>query len=611
MSFFKQLGRDLTYLRTLINLGRILMPVANDPTMTAADLVEKWARETPDKEALVFGNRSYTYAEYNAEGDKYAHWALAQGLGKDDVVALLMENRPEYLFTWLGMAKVGIITALINTNLKGHALAHSVNLAGAKHLILGSEMADSYLSAKDQFEPRLPVWLQRPIEEPEKQTAASEVVVEGSNDLDSSLASQPSTPLGREARPDLLGKDICFFIYTSGTTGLPKAARFSHIRVVAGGGLFSLSIETKASDRIYIPLPLYHSAGGVAAVGIALFPGATIVLARKFSATQFWSDCVKHKVTLFQYIGELCRYLLNTEPHPDERAHNVRGCVGNGLRPEVWRPFQKRFNIPRIVEFYGATEGNINLFNFDGYPGAVGRITKLSRKAVYDHVKFVKFDVDTEEPVRGPDGHCIECAIDETGEMIGRITDEPGRGFDGYGDKSANSKKILENAFGAGDKWFRTGDLLKIDKRGYIFFMDRIGDTFRWKGENVATSEVSEALSIFEGIKEANVYGVKVPGADGRAGMAAVVADGDLDLEAFSQHIKQELPAYSRPLFLRLLPEMEITGTFKHRKVELVKDGFDAAKSADPLFFFDDVAGIFVPLTDDLYEKIAGGGLRL
>lgn len=597
MGFFDQLGRDLISLRVMSKLNKTLTPVSENNALTAADLIEHWARETPDKEAIVFEGHSYTYAQYNAEGDRYAQWALAQGLSKDDVVALLMENRPEFLFAWLGMAKVGVTTALINTNLTGMALAHSLNIAKAKHLILGVELAINYESAKDQLEAPLPVWVQGGN-------------ATGGQDLDAALAALPSSPVGREARPDLTGDDVCFFIYTSGTTGLPKAARFSHRRVQSGSGLFSLSVEATADDRVYNCLPLYHSAGGVAAIGIALFAGGTIVLARKFSATHFWADCKKYDVTVFQYIGELCRYLLNTDPHPDERTHRIRACVGNGLRPEVWEPFRKRFNLSRVVEFYGATEGNVMLFNFDGNPGAVGRVPWFAKKA-YERIKFIKFDMDTEQPVRGQDGFCIECAVGEVGEAIGTITNEPGQKFEGYGDKSANEKKILRDVFENDDAWFRTGDLLRRGKHGYIYFIDRIGDTFRWKGENVATSEVAEALSVFEGIEEANVYGVHVPGTDGRAGMAAIVSEGELDFSALAAHVTAQLPVYARPLFLRRLPEMDVTGTFKHRKIELQKEGFNPEEIGDALFFFDELAQVYVPLDDELYDKICSGSLRL
>lgn len=597
MGLFTQFRRDIVFLKAMIRFARRVMPVAEDSSITGADLVEGWAARTPDKEALVFEGRSYTYADYNAEGNRWAHWARAQGLEKGDVVALLMENRPEYLFASLGLQKIGVTIALINTNLVGQALAHSVNIAGAKAMILGAELAQNYESAKDLLEGGLSVWGQGG-------------VYPGTWDLDAALPAHPVAHVGREAREGLTGDDICFYIYTSGTTGLPKAARFSHRRMQSGSGVFSMSVDAKDTDRVYVCLPLYHSAGGVAAPGIALFAGGTIVLTRKFSATQFWNDCVKYNVTVFQYIGELCRYLLNTDACPNECEHNIRICVGNGLRPEVWRPFQARFRIPHIVEFYGATEGNVMLFNFDGYPGAVGRIPWFAKKA-YERIKFVKFDIEKEEPVRGADGFCIECGPDEVGEAIGRISDQPGEGFEGYGDRKADEKKILRGVFEADDNYFRTGDLMRMGKRGYVYFVDRIGDTFRWKGENVATSEVGEALSVFDGIEEANVYGVHVPGADGRAGMAAIVSRPGLDIAKLGDHIDAQLPAYARPMFLRVLPQMEITGTFKHRKVDLQKEGFDPSAISDPLFFFDDIAGVYVPLDAALYDKINSGGMRL
>ncbi len=597
MGVFTQIRRDFVFFKAIIRFARRLRPLADDSSITAADLVEGWADKTPDKEALVFEDRSYTYADYNAEGNRWAHWARARGLAKGDVVALLMENRPEYLFASLGFAKIGVTVALINTNLTAHALAHSINIAGAKLLVLGAEMAAHYESAKDLLDPPLTVW-------------AEGGVLSGAENVNAALPGLPVAPLGREAREGLTGEDVCFFIYTSGTTGLPKAARFSHLRMQSGSALFSLAADAKASDRVYVCLPLYHSAGGVAAPGIALFAGGTIVLARKFSATSFWEDCARHSVTVFQYIGELCRYLLNTDPHPDEQAHNIRICMGNGLRPEVWGPFQARFNIPHILEFYGATEGNVMLFNLDGFPGAVGRIPWFAKK-VYERIKFVKFDIEDEAPMRGADGFCMECGPGEVGEAIGRITDEPGEGFEGYGDRKADEKKILTDVFAPGDRYFRTGDLMRMGEKGYVYFIDRIGDTFRWKGENVATSEVAEALSIFEGITEANVYGVHVPGAAGRAGMAALVASPGLDIDALGAHIKAELATYARPLFLRLLPEMEITGTFKHRKVDLKKEGFDPTAISDPMYFFDDIAGAYVPLDAELYEKISSGSLKL
>ncbi|PKQ00438.1 MAG: long-chain-acyl-CoA synthetase, partial [Alphaproteobacteria bacterium HGW-Alphaproteobacteria-12] len=412
---------------------------------------------------------------------------------------------------------------------------------------------------------------------------------------------------------DVTLEDDALFIYTSGTTGNPKAARITHIRLLSMMGAFAAGSNATEKDRMYLVMPLYHSAGGVCAVGIALTVGGAVIIRQKFSATQFWDDAVKYKATIFQYIGELCRYLLNTPPHPKERKHRLRMAVGNGLRPEIWLPFQKRFKIPHILEFYGATEGNVALMNFDGTPGAVGRIPGWAKKKF--NVELVKFDIENEKPVRGPNGFCIPTDIGEAGEALGRISNDPdqptGR-FDGYARREETEKKILRDVFETGDMWFRSGDLLRKDKRGYFYFVDRIGDTFRWKGENVATSEVAEAISVFPGVKEANVYGVHVPHTDGRAGMASiVVGDASIDLGQFRTQMLKELPDYAVPVFLRVQPEMEVTGTFKHRKVELVKEGFDPSAIEEPIYFNCPTRKKYVPVDEALYGQICSAEVRL
>jgi fatty-acyl-CoA synthase len=373
-----------------------------------------------------------------------------------------------------------------------------------------------------------------------------------------------------------------------------------------GGGAAAAQRLTP-DDRVYITLPLYHSAGGVMAAGAALLSGGSMVLTRKFSASRFWSDCVRYEATAFQYIGELCRYLLNSPSSPDERRHRVRVCIGNGLRPEVWGPFQSRFGIPRILEFYGATEGNVALMNFDGKVGAVGRLPGFMRRLL--GVQLVKYDVAKDAHVRGADGFCVPCKPGEVGEAIGKISDR--MRFEGYTSREATEKKVLRDVFQRGDAYFRTGDLLRCDAEDYVYFVDRIGDTFRWKGENVATSEVAEVIAVCPGVREANVYGVAIPGQDGRAGMAALVVDGGFDPAQLAAHVARELPSYARPLFLRLQPELEVTGTFKHRKVDLVEEGFDPARVTDPVLFFDVERGAYVPLDGALHARILGGGVRI
>jgi len=425
-------------------------------------------------------------------------------------------------------------------------------------------------------------------------------------DFDAALAEASDVPLGAEARDGIHAEDALIYIYTSGTTGLPKAAKISHQRALAATHGMRVAQELGPRDVMYDCLPLYHSAGGLAAAGASLLGGSTLAVTRKFSAGRFIDECRETGATTFQYIGELCRYLLNSPEQPGERDHVLRMCIGNGMRPEVWEPFQKRFGIPRVIEFYGATEGNVSLINLDGKPGAVGRLGALARRAMGLHV--VRFDVEREEVVRDAKGRCIECGPGEPGEVIARINDLTR--FDGYTDAKATKKKVLTDVFRTGDRFFRTGDLLRFDEDGWFYFVDRIGDTFRWKGENVSTGEVAEVLATFPGVAEANVYGVEVQGSDGRAGMASLVATDAFDLEALGRHLERHLPAYARPLFLRLQPQMEITGTFKHRKVDLVKEGFDPDRVGGPLFFRDAEKG-YVPLERELYARIEAGEVRM
>jgi fatty-acyl-CoA synthase len=371
-------------------------------------------------------------------------------------------------------------------------------------------------------------------------------------------------------------------------------------------------MDVKPADRMYDCLPMYHTVGGVVATGALLASGGAAVIREKFSAREFWDDIVRWDCTMFQYIGELCRYLMNTPPGPGEERHRIRLVCGNGLRPDVWPEFRRRFRIPQILEFYAATEGNCTLFNFESKEGAVGRLPWfLARRFP---IKVVRFDIEAEQPVRDAEGFCVECDVNEPGEVIGQILNDPGKPgsrFEGYAETAATEKKILRDVFEQGDAWFRSGDLMRKDENGYFYFIDRIGDTFRWKGENVATSEVSEAITAFPGVKEANVYGVKLPGHDGKAGMAALVADDGIDLAALRRHLQAQLPDYARPLFLRVTDTIDATGTFKQKKGELVREGFDPGASDDPIYFNDAAAEAFVRLDPAGYDRLVAGGSRL
>jgi fatty-acyl-CoA synthase len=599
VGFFDAIARETSYLRTGIRLTRRVRDIKPDSTFTTPDLLEQWVRKTPDAPAIYFEDRVISWKAFDQGAARYARWAMAQGIGRGDAVAILMENRPEFLMAWCGLNKIGAIGALINTHQSAAPLAHSLNISGARHLVLGAELAGHFASARDRLETPMTVW-------------ASGGQVEGAEDLDAVLAETSPAPIPRPFRDGLTCADKALYIYTSGTTGMPKAANISHLRMQMMMQAFSVSTSATAKDIMYVVLPLYHTSGGICAIGAVFAVGGAVVLRRKFSVSHFWEDCAKYKPTLFQYIGELCRYLLNAPPHPLETAHSLRLIIGNGLRPEIWPTFKSRFKIPKIVEFYGATEGNVALLNFDGKVGAVGRIPGYMRKRMPIHV--IKFDVENEQPIRDPvTGFCVECAPGEVGEAAGKIdAKEPRTSFEGYSKGTETEKKLLRDVFEKGDVYFRTGDLLKRDALGYFYFVDRIGDTFRWKGENVATSEVAEALSLYPGVKEANVYGVKLGSLDGKAGMAAIVAGPELDLAGLPAYLEGQLAAYARPLFLRLLQsEMEITGTFKHRKVELVKEGFDPAAVTDPIYWLDPESKSYKPLDAATHASLIAGEVKL
>jgi fatty-acyl-CoA synthase len=599
MRLIERLRSEYAYLSGAARILRRVTPIARNKTRTFPDILEDLESRFGDRVALLNEHESLTYRELFARANRYARWALAQGVGRGDTVALLMNNRPEYLAVWMGVVRVGGVVALLNTNLAGRSLAHCLNIAGARQIIVGADLLPALDSARDLLDTPPRIWVAGPGKANHER-------------IEPVLDALPGDALPASERTALTIDEAALYIYTSGTTGLPKAAVINHYRVQAIMAAYAALCRATAQDRIYDTLPLYHTTGGLIAPGIALMSGGSCFIRERFSARQFWADVVAHDCTMFQYIGELCRYLLNAPTSPDESRHKIRLCTGNGLRPDIWMDFKTRFRLPEIVEWYAATEGNVLLFNMDGKPGAVGRVPRWLEHKL--QTKVVRFDIENETPVRGPDGFCIECEPGEAGEAVGRIVVDPsapGQRFDGYANQQETERKILRDAFAKGDAWFRTGDLMRKDALGYFYFVDRIGDTFRWKGENVATSEVAEVITVFPGVREANVYGVTVPGHDGRAGMAALVVEDDLDLEAFREHITSQLPAYAVPLFLRLRHEIEVTGTFKHKKVELREEGFDTARIADDLYFNDPQEGRFRKLDAALQTEIESGQIRL
>jgi fatty-acyl-CoA synthase len=576
-------------------------PIVRRPDRILPTLIDELAEKFGDAPALLSDGECLTYRELADRSTRYARWALEQGLAKGDAVCLLMPNRPEYMAIWLGISRVGGVVALLNTNLAGPSLAHCINIAAPRHLIVAVELMDRVTAVRQHLAGAPNVWVHG---------AGRHQFPRIDDDIER-YAGDILGILHRAERRSVTIDDRALYIYTSGTTGLPKAAVVSHARVMQWSHWFAGLMDTRPSDRMYNCLPMYHSVGGVLATGAVLVGGGSVAIRETFSARQFWSDVVGWDCTLFQYIGELCRYLLHTEPHPQENDHRIRMCCGNGLRPDVWNAFKERFRIPHILEFYAATEGNVSLVNVEGKPGAIGRIPLFLTHRF--PATLVKYDADAGAPVRDARGFCVRCAPNEVGEAIGPLLKDRsnvGSRFEGYTNEEASEKKILRHVFDSGDAWFRTGDLMRKDEHGYFYFVDRIGDTFRWKGENVATSEVSEAICRFPGIRDANVYGVAIPGTDGRAGMAAIVTDNRLDLAAFRAHLADHLPDYARPVFLRVRDDLPVTATFKHTKSALVGEGYDPAAIEDPIYFNDRERQAFVRLDKALYDRIQNGQLH-
>ena len=568
-----------------------------NPNRLFADIIGDWAERQPDRPALMSDHATFSYRELNERIHRYARWALAVGIGKGDTICLLLPAQPDYLAAWLGLTSVGAVAALINTKLVGSSLAHCIDVAEAGHVIVGQELEAAFEEVRPRLNRAPKIWRHgESANQPDLQTA---------------LAGFDAAPLNAGERRDVGIDDRALLIYTSGTTGLPKAASISHRRILNWGGWFAGLTNASPEDRLFDCLPLFHSVGGVVAPCSMLAAGASVVLTDKFSAGHFWRDVVRWDCTLFQYIGELCRYLLKAPTTEFEKQHRLRLACGNGLHGDIWQDFQARFSIPQILEFYAATEGNFSLYNVEGRPGAIGRIPPLLAHRF--PAAIVRVDAETGVPLRTIDGLCMACAIGEAGEAVGRIGTADGAGgrFEGYTNATDTEKKILRDVFTKGDAWFRTGDLMKIDDGGFFHFVDRLGDTFRWKGENVATSEVNDTILECPGVIDATTYGVAVPGADGRAGMAAIVTDASFDFAEFRNHLSRRLPAYACPVLVRLSTALDSTETFKQKKQDLVRAGFDPRTVADPLFFRDAKSGDFLTLDADHYARLLRGTVRL
>ncbi|KAK2157972.1 hypothetical protein LSH36_180g05035 [Paralvinella palmiformis] len=562
---------DLVFLR---NLSRLIIPIMKATTRGKflCDLFEEHTDKMPKKTYIIFKDQHYTFQFVDKQMNKMGHAAMALGIKKGDTVALLMANEPAFIWTTYGDELIEAVEEIYP----------EIEPQGVKVYVIG----DSKKSRPEAF------------------YSLNDI-------LDQASDQRPD----RKCRAGITLNSTLCYIYTSGTTGLPKAAIITQMKSLLIG-LSLKGIQLNKDDILYSPLPLYHSAGQLGAVGNTVFTGATLVICSKFSASHFIEECRRHNVTVIQYIGELCRYLLATPKasslnyiciSPRDKEHFIRAAFGNGLREDIWSEFQERFNIPLIAEGYIATEGNVGLINAQNRCGSIGRLSPLL--SYLTPAYLIKYDVENDQPIRTKDGFCIEVGCNQPGLLVALI--KKTLPFEGYkGDKRLTEKKILRDVFRKGDQYFNSGDLMSVDKDYFVYFKDRVGDTFRWKGENVSTIEVSNMLTELYWIEEANVYGVQIPGQDGRAGMASLtLPEGHelsiADLESLYQHCSNVLPSYAWPRFIRIQNVQTITSTFKLRKIELVRDGFDPVKvNPDLLYFLDLVNKSYVPMTDHLFNEI-------
>ncbi len=565
-------------------------------------LLEKQTKKHPNKNLILFEDKALTYREVNEASNRYANLLLSRGFKKGDTIALIMDNRPEYLIIHMGLAKIGVISALINSNLKGPPLLHAINIAKAKGAILGHELVKYY--EKIRAEVKLTGQGNVFVEKEGKKSDTPDYLEDLEPLLNTASNQNPIVD------PPINITDVFEYIYTSGTTGFPKATVIRQkkwLQLAYGGG--GICLETISKDVLYCCLPLYHTNGINIAWATSIVFGATLALRRKFSASEFWHDIRKFHATRFIYVGELCRYLNNQPKKPSDGDNPLEVMLGNGMRADYWVDFQERFKIERIVEAYGATEGVGGLVNTKGIPGMIGQ---LRVKAIGKKVgEVARYNVEEEKFIRGKDGFVEKCQPGERGMFLAEINKM--NPFSGYHEnRPATDEKIMKNVFKPGDKYFISGDLMELHEKDYVSFVDRLGDTFKWKGEVVSTNEVSDMVNGFGNIEDCNIYGVAVKGAEGRVGMAALtlLPGKNIDWDKFSDYITETIPVYARPYFIRSCDKRSTTSTFKLIKTKLQKEGFNPEIIQDPLYFLHPQRKTYVPLTQDLYEEIQAGNIK-
>ncbi|KAM8804699.1 long-chain fatty acid transport protein 2 [Eudromia elegans] len=593
--------QDLRFAFTMARVaGRARRAGARQPARTLLDVFARRAARTPHKALLLFGAEVSTYGQVERRSSQAAR-ALrdAAGLRAGGCLALLMGNGPAYVWLWLGCAKLGCAVACLNCSVRAASLLRCLRSSAAAVLLAAPEL-------KDSVEEILPSLKEQNVKVYYlSRTSVTEGVESFLDKVDA--ASDEPTPLSW--RSDITSKTPAMYIYTSGTTGLPKAAVINHERILLACGLLDAGKVT-SEDIVYTALPLYHSSALLIGVNGCIMKGATIVLRAKFSASQFWDDCRKYNVTVIQYIGEVLRYLCSVPQRKNDQDHRVRLAIGNGLRGDIWREFIQRFGNINILEFYASTEGNISFVNYTGKIGAIGRVNCLQKKVL--HYELIEYDVEKDEPVRDENGYCIKVPKGKPGLLVCKITEYAP--FSGYaGAKHQTEQKQLRDVFKKGDLYFNSGDLLVIDNDNFIYFHDRIGDTFRWKGENVSTTEVADILGLIDYVQEVIVYGVSVPGYEGRIGMACIRLKENCEFngENTYRHVHAHLPNYARPRFIRIKSAIELTATFKYRKVQLMEEGFNPAVIKDCLYILDEKENTYVQMTQAIYNSVKKHHFRL
>ena len=561
---------------------------------------EQATLRNPDGLALLQDDVTLSYSEVNQWANRIAHHLISQGIGKGDVVAVFIENRPELLVTILAVAKVGAISALLNTSQTRDTLVHSVNLVAPVAIIVGEELVPAYQAIRDRVSIQSArTWFVADQDTSRQPGIAPEGFI---NLMTVSLDDACDNPASSR---QIFFDDPCFYIYTSGTTGLPKAGVFKHGRWMRSSASFGMiALDMRPEDVVYCTLPLYHATGLCVCWGSAVSGASGFAIRRKFSASQFWSDVRKYQATTIGYVGELCRYLVDQPPSANDSRHDVKKMIGNGLRPGAWNEFKTRFAVNRICELYAASDGNIGFTNILNFDNTIGFSLMSWELVAYDH--------DSGAPIRGANGLMRKVAKGEQGLLLAKIDDKAP--LDGYTDPQKTAKVVLEDVFEKGDRYFNTGDLLRNIGFGHAQFVDRLGDTYRWKGENVSTTEVENILLQHPHISEAVAYGVEIRNTNGRAGMAAITPAESLATLDFSELLafaREQMPAYAVPLFLRVKVKMETTGTFKYQKTRLKDEAFDPGRTGDdPIYAWLPGTQTYVQVTEQLLSDIHGGKYR-